>query len=43
VEREGISDRPAAGEEALGSDEQEFSSVEDVGNEPAENPQIDDV
>ncbi len=29
--------------ENLGTDDQEFSSVEDVGNEPSENPAIDDV
>ena len=30
-------------EENLGTDDEEFSSVEDVGNEPSENPAIDDV
>ena len=29
--------------ESLGTDDEEFSSVEDVGNEPSENPAIDDV
>jgi hypothetical protein len=27
----------------LGVDDQEFSSVEDVGAEPSENPAVDDV
>jgi hypothetical protein len=32
-----------AGVEDLGSDDQEFSSVEDVGTPPGENPTVDDV
>jgi hypothetical protein len=30
-------------EEHLGGDDEEFSSVEDTGPEPSENPAIDDV
>jgi hypothetical protein len=29
--------------ETLGDDDQEFSSVEDIGPEPSESPAIDDV
>jgi len=29
--------------ETLGDDDQEFSSVEDLGPEPSESPAIDDV
>jgi len=29
--------------EVVGEDDQEFSSVEDVGPEPSESPAIDDV
>ena len=38
MERESIQ-----GEETLGTDDEEFSSVEDVGNEPSENAAVDDV
>jgi hypothetical protein len=31
------------GVEDLGSDDQEFASVEDVGTAPGENPPVDDV
>ena len=31
------------GAEELGADDQEFSSVEDTGMEPSENPAVDDV
>ena len=31
------------GAEDLGADDQEFSSVEDTGREPSENPAVDDV
>ena len=46
MERESIQGqgrREQAGVESLGTDDEEFSSVEDVGNEPSENPAIDDV
>jgi hypothetical protein len=47
MERESIQGQgrrdQAGSEEHLGTDDQEFSSVEDVGNEPSENPAIDDV
>jgi hypothetical protein len=36
MERESI-------EENLGTDDEEFSSVEDVGDAPSENPPVDDV
>jgi hypothetical protein len=36
MERESIEDQP-------GIDDQEFSSVEDVGTPPSENPAVDDV
>jgi len=35
--------RDATPDEQLGDDDQEFSSVEDVGSAPAESPSIDDV
>jgi len=37
MERESIQD------ENLGVDDEEFSSVEDVGDAPRENPSVDDV
>jgi hypothetical protein len=47
MERESIQGQgrreQAGSEEHLGTDDEEFSSVEDVGNEPSENPAIDDV
>jgi hypothetical protein len=30
-------------DQALGTDDEEFSSVEDVGAQPSENPAVDDV
>jgi hypothetical protein len=38
MEREAIDD-----EAPPGTDDQEFSSVEDVGMPPSENPAVDDV
>ncbi len=35
--------RPGDGVEEIGTDDQEFSSVEDVGSAPNENPAVDDV
>lgn len=35
--------REASQVDPLGSDEQEFASVEDVGATPSENPAVDDV
>ena len=32
-----------AGADDLGTDDQEFSSIEDVGALPSENPAVDDV
>jgi hypothetical protein len=47
MEREGLDDRGRrrddSGVEDLGQDDQEFSSVEDTGPEPSENPAVDDV
>jgi len=47
MERESIQGQgrreQADGAENLGTDDEEFSSIEDVGNEPSENPAIDDV
>jgi len=51
MERETIPDEPrpehgrhrSSGIEEPGTDDQEFSSVEDVGMPPRENPAIDDV
>ena len=40
---QGRREQARSGEENLGTDDEEFSSVEDVGNEPSENPAIDDV
>jgi hypothetical protein len=42
--RDGARGRGAdTGAEQLGVDDQEFSSVEDTGTEPSENPAVDDV
>ena len=35
--------RSIEGGDELGTDDQEFASVEDVGAEPSENPAVDDV
>ena len=48
MERQSVEDadhEPSGGDaiDELGLDETEFSSVEDVGDEPSENPNIDDV
>lgn|GEM_PF-4308589 len=44
MEREARDDRRRdAGDEALGSDDEEFAALDDVGSEPAEHPQLDDV
>jgi hypothetical protein len=50
MEREGVQDRHHGGErrrnteiDELGTDDQEFASVEDTGPEPSENLPVDDV
>jgi hypothetical protein len=48
MERESIEEHGRTGnssgrEESLGADDEEFSSVEDVGTPPSENPAVDDV
>jgi len=43
IQGQGRREQAPSVEENLGTDDQEFSSVEDVGNEPSENPAIDDV
>jgi hypothetical protein len=45
MERDAMEDRtrPGGGIEEIGTDDQEFSSIEDVGAEPSENPAVDDV
>ncbi|MEA2784063.1 MAG: hypothetical protein QOF71_167 [Candidatus Eremiobacteraeota bacterium] len=43
IQGQGRREQARSGEETLGSDDEEFSSVEDVGNEPSENPAIDDI
>ncbi|MDQ6943991.1 MAG: hypothetical protein M3169_15950 [Candidatus Eremiobacteraeota bacterium] len=48
MERESIEEHGRTGNssgrvENLGVDDEEFSSVEDVGDAPSENPAVDDV
>ncbi len=42
-EQHGRRDHRPAETEIVGEDDQEFSSVEDLGPEPSESPAIDDV
>jgi len=42
MERESVQ-RESIEADEIGTDDQEFSSVEDVGSEPGENPAVDDV
>jgi hypothetical protein len=43
IQGHGRREQAQTADETLGTDDQEFSSVEDVGNGPSENPAIDDV
>jgi hypothetical protein len=43
IQGQGRPEQARSGGDDLGTDDEEFSSVEDVGNEPSENPAIDDV
>ena len=48
MERESVEEHDPHGQdrggaETLGVDDEEFSSVEDVGDAPSENPAVDDV
>jgi hypothetical protein len=43
TETHGRRGAPDGGAEDLGTDDQEFASVEDTGAAPPENPAVDDV